>query len=232
MTEITDARNNADRTWRWATNRLSRLRARHALSTFTAKERRLGLTNFQRPPDIGALSRAIKNESRWELVKVEAGLSPHDFFINFLARCRYPMADRIRPWSERAFTPEPDKLHDVFGHLAWLCTPQVATLYQHFGVAAASMQPSSPKMNSLLNVWIHTCEFGVVRKLSGIKAFGAGLLSSARELSIINNLPIVTFAPQAAANDSSTLHSRRTKLYATRSVNDLVTHTIRYLDRL
>src|SRR5438105_4611300 len=78
------------------------------------------------------------------------------------------------------YTPEPDVVHELVGHACTLCHPTLADLNRLFGAAAA--QVSDEDLALLERVYWYTMEFGLVSQPEGVKAYGAGLLSSFGEL--------------------------------------------------
>ncbi|MFB7506209.1 phenylalanine 4-monooxygenase [Streptomyces broussonetiae] len=79
------------------------------------------------------------------------------------------------------FTPEPDIIHDVFGHGIHLASPAFADIYRLIGQAADRIErPDVLQMIS--DVYWFTLEYGVLDENGTPKAYGAALLSSYGEI--------------------------------------------------
>jgi phenylalanine-4-hydroxylase len=78
------------------------------------------------------------------------------------------------------YTPEPDICHEILGHIPMLADPTFADLAYIIGTA--SLGVSEKEIWHLTKLYWYTVEFGTVQEEDGVKAFGAGLLSSFGEL--------------------------------------------------
>jgi phenylalanine-4-hydroxylase len=76
---------------------------------------------------------------------------------------------------------EPDVFHDLFGHVPLLFDPVFADYMQAYG--AGGLKASRLDACELLaRLYWYTVEFGLIRTPQGVRAYGAGILSSAGEL--------------------------------------------------
>ena len=97
------------------------------------------------------------------------------------------MADRvflstqyIRHYSRPLYTPEPDVVHELVGHAASLIHPDIVALSVLFGQAARRADETG--IEKLIRAYWYTLEFGALEESGRVKAYGAGLMSSAGEL--------------------------------------------------
>jgi phenylalanine-4-hydroxylase len=130
-------------------------------------------------PDLVQVNKLLIAATGWSLVAVP-GLIPDRAFFNFLAKRRFPVTVWIRQPSELDYIVEPDLFHDFFGHVPMLFDPAIADFLMNYGLAAA--QANNGELQKLARLYWYTIEFGLIKQSEGIKAFGAGLLSSASEL--------------------------------------------------
>jgi phenylalanine-4-hydroxylase len=79
------------------------------------------------------------------------------------------------------YTPEPDLIHDVFGHGIHLASPVFAEIYRLIGDTAARLR-SGHALQIVSDLYWFTLEYGVVDDGGTTKAYGAALLSSYGEL--------------------------------------------------
>ena len=107
------------------------------------------------------------------------GLIPDAVFYDHLAHRRFPVTVWIRKRSELDYLVEPDLFHDFFGHVPLLSDPVFADFMQRYGQRAAE---AGPHLDLLARLYWYTVEFGLIRTTQGLKIYGAGILSSAREV--------------------------------------------------
>jgi phenylalanine-4-hydroxylase len=71
--------------------------------------------------------------------------------------------------------------HDLFGHVPLLFNPVFADYVQRYG--AGGLKAHDLGAGELLSrLYWYTIEFGLIRQPDGLRAYGAGILSSASEL--------------------------------------------------
>ena len=109
-----------------------------------------------------------------------AGLVGDRTFLGYLSHSTFLATQYMRHPSRPLYTPEPDIVHELVGHAATFCEPTFARLNRAFGRAAERV--SAEELVRVARLYWYTLEFGVCEERSGLKAFGAGLLSSFGEL--------------------------------------------------
>lgn len=109
---------------------------------------------------------------------VPAIIPPAQFF-GLLARRRFPVATFLRRREDMDYIEEPDIFHEVFGHCPLLTNPAYADFVERFGKAAVAL--GKPYSWRLFRLFWFTVEFGLVRTPQGVRAFGAGIVSSPSE---------------------------------------------------
>jgi len=164
--------------WRAVMDRLSELHEVHAASTYLQGFRRLGMSE-SRPPVPGALAERLKEQTGYGLVLTD-GLLDARVFLSHLGERRQPCTVYLRHGSRPDYTPEPDLVHEAVGHAPMLTDPDAARLNEVIGHAAGLA--SERQLQALLRIYWFTLEFGLVEERTGLRAYGAGLLSSFGEL--------------------------------------------------
>jgi len=139
---------------------------------------RLGLTP-DHIPQCGEVSRGLLAANGWSLVPVPALIDFATFF-GMLARRQFPAASFIRSQQEMDYLQEPDIFHEVFGHAPLLTIPEYADFVQSYGAAGCRASPCEQVW--LARLFWFTIEFGLLQTDVGIRAFGAGIVSSRSEL--------------------------------------------------
>jgi phenylalanine-4-hydroxylase len=134
----------------------------------------------ERIPHFDAISERLLKATGWQIVGVP-GLIPEEAFFALLAARRFPVTDWIRTPEEFDYVVEPDVFHDLFGHVPLLFNPVFADYMQAYG--AGGLKASRLDACELLaRLYWYTVEFGLINTPQGLRAYGAGILSSAGEL--------------------------------------------------
>lgn len=118
-----------------------------------------------------------------------AGLVPLRDFYGALADRRFWATQYVRHHSVPLYTPEPDVLHEVVGHGNTLADRRFTELYEAAGAAARRVE-SDAALEFVSKVFWFTLEFGVVHEPDGLKAYGAGILSSPGEIEEFRDVTI------------------------------------------
>ncbi|MFF3864133.1 phenylalanine 4-monooxygenase [Streptomyces sp. NPDC002209] len=109
------------------------------------------------------------------------GIVPNKRFLGAMADGFFHAVQYVRHSALPLYTPEPDVLHDVFGHGVHLADRFFADLYRTVGRAAARVE-SADALDLISRVYWFTLEYGVVLAAGRPRAYGAALLSSSGEL--------------------------------------------------
>ena len=109
------------------------------------------------------------------------GLIPELPFFTLLANRKFPVTDWIRTPGEFDYIVEPDVFHDLFGHVPLLFNPVFADHMQAYGIGGLKAHGLGA-CEPLARLYWYTIEFGLIRQPDGLRAYGAGILSSSAEL--------------------------------------------------
>jgi phenylalanine-4-hydroxylase len=149
-----------------------------ACDEFIHATQQLGTTD--RIPRFDDISERLLKATGWQLVGVP-GLIPEEAFFALLAERRFPVTDWMRAPQEFDYVVEPDVFHDLFGHVPLLFDPTFADYMQAYG--RGGLKASRLGACELLaRLYWYTVEFGLIDTPQGLRAYGAGILSSAGEL--------------------------------------------------
>ena len=133
-----------------------------------------------RIPRFEEINARLTPATGWEVVAVP-GLIPEVPFFTLLANRQFPVTDWIRTPAEYDYIVEPDVFHDLFGHVPLLFNPVFAAHMQAYGAGGLKAHGLGA-CEQLSRLYWYTIEFGLVRQKNGLRAYGAGILSSAGEL--------------------------------------------------
>jgi len=164
--------------WRQLYQRQARLVPGRACDEFIA-----GLATLDAADGIPQLARtsdALFHATGWRLVAVP-GMIPEQAFFEHLANRRFPVTVWLREPAEFDYIAEPDIFHDFFGHVPLLFNPIFADHMQEYGKGGLKALQLND-LTLLARLYWYTVEFGLIRGPQGLRAYGAGILSSGGEI--------------------------------------------------
>lgn len=159
-------------------SRLLPLHEQFASASYLEGFDRLGFSDFTLP-SAEDLNARLQRETGFSVAMTDGLLDPR-VFLTHLASFEQPCTAYLRHSSRPDYTPEPDLIHEAIGHMPLLIHPGVARVARTIGEAARNADEEL--LQALLRIYWFTLEFGLVRERTGLRAYGAGLLSSAGEL--------------------------------------------------
>ncbi len=130
-------------------------------------------------PDFAELSERLRKLTGWQVVAVP-GLVPDVVFFEHLANRRFVAGRFIRRPEQLDYLEEPDIFHDVFGHVPLLSDPVFADYMQAYGLGGLRAL-NFHALEKLARLYWYTVEFGLIREDSGLRLYGAGIVSSYSE---------------------------------------------------
>lgn len=164
--------------WRLLFTRQIHLAHSHAAAEFITGLKLLDAVDSQ-IPHFAAINQTLQRATGWRIVAVP-GLIPEEHFFAHLAQRRFPVSVWIRNRGELDYLSEPDLFHDFFGHVPMLTHPMFARFMQAYGEAGAKAKTLNA-VHMLARLYWYTVEFGLIDTADGLKAYGAGILSSQGE---------------------------------------------------
>jgi phenylalanine-4-hydroxylase len=130
----------------------------------------------ERVPPLSDVNKRLAPLTGWSSHGVPGYLPPKAFFA-FLAQRKFPTTISVRPKESLHYLPEPDIIHDVFGHVPLHADPVFADFLQTYGQAA--LHTDDPfHTERLARLFWFTVEFGLIREDGRLKLYGSGLISS------------------------------------------------------
>lgn len=176
--------------WSEVWQSLERAHAEHACREYLDRAALLALPK-DRIPQLWEVSRRTQELSGFRLEPV-AGLVHPKVFLSTLGDGVFLSTQYIRHHSTPLYTPEPDVVHELIGHAAMLASERFTKLTRLIGKAAQAAADDEA-LERLGRVYWFTIEFGVLREEGALKAYGAGLLSSAGELEAMHKAELRAF---------------------------------------
>jgi phenylalanine-4-hydroxylase len=133
----------------------------------------------ERVPNLLDVNARLEPMTGWRSFGVP-GYLPAKAFFAFLARREFPTTVTVRPRDRMHYLPEPDIIHDVFGHVPLHTDPVFADFLQTYGEAA--LYTDDPvHTERLARLFWFTVEFGLIHEDGRLKLYGSGLISSEGE---------------------------------------------------
>ena len=132
-----------------------------------------------RVPQLDEINARLAPKTGWQSRAVP-GYLPAKAFFACLAHREFPTTITVRPRELMHYLPEPDIIHDIFGHVPLHADPVFAEFLQTYGKAA--LHTDDPyHIERLARLFWFTVEFGLIREDGKVKLYGSGLISSLGE---------------------------------------------------
>ncbi|MGJ9411539.1 phenylalanine 4-monooxygenase [Aeromicrobium sp. CF4.19] len=202
--------------WRVVSENLQAKHRIYACQEFLEGKQALGLP-LDHVPQLEDLSAALEPLTGFAY-RPAAGLVPLRDFYGVLADHQFWATQYVRHHSVPLYTPEPDVLHEVVGHGNTLAHPRFTALYEAAGAAARRVE-SDAALEFISKVFWFTLEFGILREVDGLKAYGAGILSSPGEIEEFRGMTIRPLDLVAMGTTSYDITHYQEVLYAAESFN-------------
>ncbi|KAG5500453.1 hypothetical protein JKF63_03546 [Porcisia hertigi] len=179
---IVDYTEEENSVWTTVYDHLTRLYPTHACEQYNYVFPLLlenGVLSRTRMPQLRDASQFL-NEATGFTVRPVTGLLTSRDFLNALAFRVFYSTQYIRHAAQPLYTPEPDMVHDIIGHLPLLSDSDFANFTQMIGLA--SLGASDELLDKLAKVYWYSVEFGLCKEGGRHKVYGAGILSSYAEV--------------------------------------------------
>ncbi len=164
--------------WRTISNKLIQAHENHACQFYLEGKKSLGFATCH-IPQLTQVHENLMRQHNMGLVPAEGLIDVKNFF-HYLSNRRMPCTQFLRHGRKPEYTPEPDAVHDVIGHIPPLMNKAYTDLVQLIGegVQAADTQ----QLQAWQRIYWFTIEFGLIEEADKLKVYGAGLLSSYGEM--------------------------------------------------
>lgn len=171
-----------DKTWAQIYKTLRPLQEKYMCDSFNKSFEKMvsaGILKPDRVPQLQDLNEFLGKETNFRLKPVTGILSQREF-LNSLALRTFCCTQYIRHHSVPEYTPEPDIIHEILGHVAMFADPDFCDLSQEIGLL--SLGNNSENIAKLGGLYWYTVEFGVCKEGNEVKGYGAGVASSIGEI--------------------------------------------------
>lgn len=152
-------------------------------------------------PQLQPLHDFLLEKTGWDIRPIKGLLSTRDFISGFAYKVFFS-TQYIRHHTQPFYTPEPDLIHELLGHVPILFDTKFTTFLEKLG--KYSLGKPDDVIEKLGRIYWYTVEFGLCKSNNDIKIYGAGILSSIGEiihcLSEENSQKIIQYDPSYIVN--------------------------------
>jgi len=151
------------------------------------------------------------------------GLESGKSFYPMLANRLFPIGNFIRDKRDLSYTPEPDMIHDLYGHIPFLIDIEYADFCQKYGEAACNFIDNDNLFHRFERFFWFTIEFGLINSADGPSVFGAGIASSIGECdyALSSEPEVINFDIDLIINQEFRIDQMQKKLFIIESKNQL-----------
>ncbi len=164
--------------WRIVSEKLTSAHEKSASQIYLEGKKMLGIETHY-IPQLADLDRNLRQQHDMGLVPAEGLIDVRNFF-HYISQRFMPCTQFLRHGANPEYTPEPDAVHDVIGHLPPLMNREYTDLIQLIGVGVRNA--TMKQLQAWQRIYWFTIEFGLIEENHKLKVLGAGILSSYGEM--------------------------------------------------
>ena len=207
-----------DALWRLVSTELAAKHRRYACEEYLEAVEMLALP-CDHVPQLREVSERLLELTGFRIEPVPGLVSTRRFYGSLADRC-FLATQYIRHHSVPFYTPEPDVIHELIGHVCMLGSTAFADLYEAAG-GASRRAATADALEFFSRVFWFTIEFGVVWEEGELRAYGAGLLSSYGELDVFRRAQLHEWDVHAMGTTTYDITKYQPLLFAAGSEQDL-----------
>lgn len=131
-------------------------------------------------PKLGEINEILAVKTRWQAYETYGFVSYEEYFRRIL-NYEFPVNSYERTLEEIYHSSQPDKFHDIYGHLPFLVDDEYTDVTLHLAEMAMHYAQDEYTSNLFARYYFHQFEFGLIREEGEIKVLGAGIATSTKE---------------------------------------------------
>lgn len=165
--------------WRYVSQKLEAEHEKSASELYLRGKKILNITN-EHIPQQSEINQLLAKYSDFSILPAEGLLSGPSFFY-YLTQRHMPCTQFLRYATHPEYTPEPDMIHDMIGHVPQLIDPDYARITSLIGKGMTHAQ-TEEEVIMWGRVYWFSIEFSLIEENGILKVFGAGIFSSFGEM--------------------------------------------------
>jgi phenylalanine-4-hydroxylase len=154
------------------------------LNKKAAKDFLIGMQKMEFEPEkiprFSHINAVLKATTGWK-IEVVPGLIPDKDFFHLLSEKKFPSSTWLRHLNELEYLEEPDMFHDTFAHMPILTVQFFVDYLQELSKIALKHIENPLTVELVGRLYWFTVEFGLIQEPTGLRIYGAGILSSSAE---------------------------------------------------
>ena len=200
-------------TWNTVLSMHEKTRSQQVVDVFHSGLATLNIS-AEKIPQLFDINRQLEKSSGFNGVYV-SGLENGESFYSLLAKRLFPIGNFIRDKGDLSYTPEPDIIHDLYGHIPFLIDREYADFCQKIGEVACMFIDNEKKFHQFERFFWFTIEFGLIKTDDGPRAFGAGIASSIGEcdFALSGGPEVIDFDIELMINQEFRIDEMQNKLF-------------------
>ncbi|MFI2762362.1 phenylalanine 4-monooxygenase [Streptomyces echinatus] len=226
---LVDYSASEERTWRTVHRALWEAQGEHACrAALDAREYApVPADHIPQHAEVGAQLRQLTDFD----FTLAGGVVENKRFLGSMADGWFHAVQFVRHPAVPLFTPEPDVIHDVFGHGIHLSSPAFADIYRLIGRAAMRVEREDV-LQMVSDVYWFTLEYGVLDEGGTPKAYGAALLSSFGEISRLGTARVRPLDIDAMLTTTYDIRGYQPVLFSARTLQEVTDVLAGFLEGL
>ncbi|MFO0595349.1 MAG: hypothetical protein U0228_08595 [Myxococcaceae bacterium] len=173
-------------------------------------------------PDLEEVNARLGKLTGWAGVYVK-GLEDGAGFYQLLRDKKFPIGHFVRDRRDLNYTPAPDVVHDLYGHIPFHTDARYADYCQRYGAFACEFLDDAVRLRRLERYFWFTNEFALVETPQGRRIFGAGIASSVGEClkSLSSEPEVIPFDVERICAQEFRIDQMQPRLFVLQSVDQL-----------
>jgi len=181
-------------------------------------------------PQVRTMNERLREMGGLRLCPIE-GLVDARNFLSMLDQGVMMCTQYVRHSSKPEYTPEPDVIHEIIGHVPMFTDPDFMAFSRVIGQAAK--RANEEQLLALSRIYWFTIEFGLIEEQGETKVFGAGILSSYGEMvhCLSDEVERRPFSAIEAAKTDYDYSAMQPTLFVIKSFRDLKEEVLDFVSR-
>ena len=134
-------------------------------------------------PSLEEINEILRAKTRWQAYEA-FGFVPYEEYFGRMLNYEFPINTYERSIEELYHSEQPDRFHDVYGHLPFLADDHYTEVALCMSEMAMKYTKDEVSRELFQRYYFHLFEFGLIREADGVKVLGAGIAASIRESEI------------------------------------------------